>query len=29
MAAVVKQDFGGVRVQFQGDRVQALFHLPK
>ena len=22
MAAVVKQDFGGVRVQFQGDRVQ-------
>jgi class 3 adenylate cyclase len=29
MASIVKQDFGGVRVQFQGDRVQALFHLPK
>jgi class 3 adenylate cyclase len=29
MASVVKHDFDGVRVQFQGDRVQALFHLPK
>ena len=29
MASVVKRDFDGVRVQFQGDRVQALFHLPK
>ena len=29
MASVVKHDFNGVRVQFQGDRVQALFHLPK
>src|SRR5439155_22496436 len=29
MAAVVKHDFAGVRVQYQGDRVQALFHLPK
>lgn len=29
MAAIVKQDFDGLRVQFQGDRVQALFHLPK
>jgi class 3 adenylate cyclase len=29
MASIVKQDFEGVRVQFQGDRVQALFHLPK
>lgn len=28
MARVVKSDFNGVRVQFQGDRVQALFHLP-
>jgi class 3 adenylate cyclase len=28
MAKVVTSDFGGVRVQFQGDRVQALFHLP-
>jgi class 3 adenylate cyclase len=28
MAAVVKQDFGGLRIQYQGDRVQALFHLP-
>ncbi len=29
MAAIVKHDFDGIRVQFQGDRVQALFHLPK
>ena len=29
MAAVVKQDFEGLRIQYQGDRVQALFHLPK
>jgi class 3 adenylate cyclase len=29
MASIVKHDFSGVRVQFQGDRVQALFHLPK
>ena len=29
MAAVVKQDFAGLRIQYQGDRVQALFHLPK
>lgn len=29
MAAVIKRDFEGVRVQFQGDRVQGLFHLPK
>jgi len=29
LAAVVKQDFGGLRIQYQGDRVQALFHLPK
>jgi class 3 adenylate cyclase len=29
MASIVKHDFGGIRVQFQGDRVQALFHLPK
>jgi class 3 adenylate cyclase len=29
MSAVVKRDFDGVRVQFQGDRIQALFHLPK
>ena len=29
MASVVKHDFGGIRVQFQGDRVQALFHLPQ
>lgn len=28
MARVVKDDHAGVRVQFQGDRVQALFHLP-
>jgi class 3 adenylate cyclase len=29
MASIVKHDFDGLRVQFQGDRVQALFHLPK
>jgi class 3 adenylate cyclase len=29
MASVVKHDFDGVRVQYQGDRVQAMFHLPK
>lgn len=29
MSAVVKNDFEGLRVQFQGDRIQGLFHLPK
>lgn len=29
MAEVVKHDFSGLRIQYQGDRVQALFHLPK
>ncbi|MBZ5489890.1 MAG: hypothetical protein LAO76_03045 [Acidobacteriia bacterium] len=29
MASIVKHDFSGLRVQFQGDRVQALFHLPQ
>jgi class 3 adenylate cyclase len=29
MAHVVKQDFSGLRVQYQGDRIQGLFHLPK
>jgi hypothetical protein len=24
-----RHDFSGIRVQFQGDRVQALFHMPK
>jgi class 3 adenylate cyclase len=28
-AKVVKEDFDGVRVQYQGDRIQAIFHLPK
>jgi class 3 adenylate cyclase len=28
MAKVVNTDFNGIRVQFQGDRVQGLFHLP-
>ena len=28
MARVVTSDFDGLRVQFQGDRVQALFHMP-
>ena len=29
MATVVKSDFNGIRIQFQGDRVQALYHIPK
>ncbi|MGA9142172.1 MAG: adenylate/guanylate cyclase domain-containing protein, partial [Candidatus Acidiferrales bacterium] len=29
MAEVVKHDFSGLRIQYQGDRVQGLFHLPK
>ena len=29
MAEVVRKDFNGIRVQFQGDRVQGLVHLPK
>jgi class 3 adenylate cyclase len=29
MSAIVRHDFSGIRVQFQGDRVQALFHMPK
>ncbi len=29
MAMVIHTDFNGIRVQFQGDRAQGLFHLPK
>jgi len=29
IATVIKTDFEGVRVQFQGDRVQGLYHLPE
>ena len=29
MSRVVQDDYGGLRVQFQGDRVQVLFHLPR
>lgn len=29
MARVIKNDFDGLHVQFQGDRVQGLLHLPK
>lgn len=29
LATVVKKDYEGIRIQYQGDRVQALFHLPK
>lgn len=29
MATVVSVDYEGLRVQFQGDRVQGLFHMPK
>ena len=28
MATVVGTDYDGVRVQFQGDRIQAVFHVP-
>lgn len=29
LATVIRSDFSGVRVQYQGDRAQGLFHLPK
>lgn len=29
MAYVIRTDYAGIRVQFQGDRAQGLFHLPK
>src|SRR5713226_1640721 len=29
MALVIKDDIQGLRIQYQGDRVQGLFHLPK
>jgi class 3 adenylate cyclase len=29
MATVLTKDYGGLRVQFQGDRAQGLFHMPK
>ncbi len=29
MARVIKDDYQGLRIQYQGDRVQGLFHLPK
>jgi class 3 adenylate cyclase len=29
MATVIKKDYQGVRVQYQGDRVQGIFHLPE
>jgi class 3 adenylate cyclase len=29
MSRVVRNDYEGLRIQFQGDRVQALFRLPK
>ena len=29
MATVVKTDHGGIRVQYQGDRVPGIFHMPK
>lgn len=29
MARVVANDYNGLRIQFQGDRVQGLYHLPK
>ncbi len=29
LATVIKVDFDGIRIQYQGDRVQGLLHLPK
>ena len=29
MATVIRNDFEGVRIQFQGDRAQGIFHMPK
>jgi class 3 adenylate cyclase len=29
MSRVIRRDFDGVHVQYQGDRLQALFHMPK
>jgi class 3 adenylate cyclase len=29
LARVIKYDFGGLRIQYQGDRAQGLFHLPQ
>jgi class 3 adenylate cyclase len=29
LALVAKRDFDGIRVQYQGDRTQALYHLPE
>ncbi len=29
MSQVIRSDFAGLRIQFQGDRAQGLFHLPK
>ncbi len=28
-AYVIKDDFGGLRIQYQGDRIQGLYHLPQ
>ncbi len=27
--SVIKRDYPGLRIQYQGDRIQAIFHLPK
>lgn len=29
LALVIKEDYHGLRIRYQGDRVQGLFHLPK
>lgn len=29
MAMVIRTDYNGVRIQYQGDRVQGIFHLPE
>ena len=28
MSRVVRLDYDGLHVQFQGDRIQAIFHMP-
>ena len=29
MSSVVQEDYAGLHIQFQGDRIQGLFHLPR
>lgn len=29
MSSVIQEDYAGLHIQFQGDRIQGLFHLPR